>query len=248
MFAAEPLPRPAPRLIWPMVYGLILLGWLGLFALVPAEADRPAGFWAALCVGAGSAGFGTLWAMWALMGLAMMLPTFLPALRTYLGLSAVGASDARGAAALVAGYVAVWAGAAVLGAAAQMALAQLPQVAGVEAGLLMLAGAYQFSRMKSACLAKCRMPLTFFMERWRPGPAHALRMGAELGVICLGCCWALMALGLIGGAMNLLWMGAATLFMALEKLPEIGRPLTRPAGWALIGAGGMAALAAMNVI
>lgn len=248
MFAAQSLAHAAPRLIWPAAYGLILLGWLGLFAMVPAEADRPPGFWEALCVGAGEAGFGTLWAMWALMAIAMMLPTFLPALRTYLGLGAVGASDGRGAAALIAGYVAVWIGAASVGAAAQMALARLPEVAGAEAGLLVLAGLYQFSRMKSACLSKCRMPLTFFMERWRPGALHAFRMGAELGVICLGCCWALMALGLIGGAMNLLWMGAATLFMALEKLPDIGRPLTRPAGWALIGAGGMAALAAGNVI
>ena len=112
-------------------------------------------------------------------------------------------------------------------------------------GLLIAAGLYQMSVLKAACLAKCRMPLTFFMGRWALGPARALRMGAELGLICFGCCGALMALAFVGGTMSLLWMGAATLFMTLEKLPDLGRPLTRPAGFALLGAGAALALRAL---
>lgn len=112
-------------------------------------------------------------------------------------------------------------------------------------GLLIASGIYQFSKQKHMCLSKCRTPLTFFMERWKPGSGQAFRMGAELGVLCLGCCWALMALAFVGGSMSLLWMGAATLFMVLEKLPEIGGPLTRPAGYGLIAAGAIVALRAV---
>jgi predicted metal-binding membrane protein len=72
------------------------------------------------------------------------------------------------------------------------------------------------------------------MEHWVPGMKPAFAMGARLGIWCVGCCWLLMLLGLVGGAMNLLWMGAATLFMVLEKLPEIGRYLTKPLGAALL--------------
>jgi predicted metal-binding membrane protein len=104
----------------------------------------------------------------------------------------------------------------------------------LSAVLLLAAGAYQFSAAKAACLARCRHPLMLFLQHWAPGLRPALAMGVRLGVVCLGCCWLLMLLGLIGGAMNLVWVGAATLFMVLEKLPEIGRHLTRPLGLALV--------------
>jgi predicted metal-binding membrane protein len=115
----------------------------------------------------------------------------------------------------------------------------------LSAGLLLIAGAYQFTHLKAACLAKCRMPLTFFMERWAPGASRAFRMGFELGVLCFGCCWAVMALAFVGGTMNLVWMGLATLFMVMEKLPDIGRVLTRPVGCLLVLAAGATALAAL---
>ncbi len=242
-------------LAWIGFYALILLGWLGVFAMAvqnPAAdlAGMPADFWASLCIAAGQAEFGPLVLMWGLMALAMMLPTFVPALRCFLDLSATGATSLQGAVALVGGYLVVWGLAAVAGAGAQYGLSRAgllalngASVSGwLTAALLLGAGAYQFTALKEACLAKCRMPLTFFMERWKPGTPRALRMGLELGVLCLGCCWALMALGFVGGTMNLLWMGAATLFMTLEKLPDIGRWLTRPVGFALIAAGVFTAL------
>lgn len=239
-------------LAWIGFYAGVLVAWAAVFAMAwqnPAS-DMPADFWASLCIAAGQASYFPLVAMWALMALAMMLPTFVPALRCFLDLSQTGATNAIGAIALVAGYVAVWLAAAFLGAGAQYALsnAGLLSLNGASLSnwltvvLLLGAGAYQFSTVKEACLAKCRMPLSFFMERWAPGAPRAARMGLELGVLCLGCCWALMALGFIGGTMNLLWMGAATLFMTLEKLPDIGRWLTRPVGTALIAAGAVVAL------
>ena len=243
--------------LWLGFFALILAAWAGLFAMVITSplTGVPAGMWQALCLGAASAGIGGLFAMWSLMAAAMMLPTFVPALRTFLNLGAAGASRPVDAAALVAGYVAVWAGVALAGALAQRALAQAGLLAPdgsslslwLTSALLMAAGLYQFSLFKATCLAKCRMPLTFFMQRWAPGPARALVMGMELGALCLGCWWALMALAFVGGTMNLLWMGAATLFMTLEKLPDIGRYLTRPAGFILISASGAAALVAITI-
>jgi predicted metal-binding membrane protein len=234
---------------------VILAAWAGLFAMVITSpmAGVPAGLWDALCLGAASADPGSLVAMWLLMSAAMMLPTFVPALQTFLNLKAAGASRPIDAVALLAGYALVWTLGAVIGAFGQLALASTGLVAPdgsslslwLSFTLLLVAGAYQFTHLKSACLAKCRMPLTFFMERWVPGSARAFRMGLELGLLCFGCCWALMALAFVGGTMNLIWMGAATLFMVMEKLPDIGRHLTRPAGYLLVLAAGATALAAL---
>jgi predicted metal-binding membrane protein len=238
--------------LWLGFFALILAAWAGLFAMILSSplAGLPTGLWAALCTSAAAASLPALFAMWALMSAAMMLPTFIPALRTFLNLGAAGATKPADAAALIAGYSVIWLGGAALGALAQSWLARLGLIASdgsslsvwLTAGLLLAAGLYQFTGLKAACLAKCRMPLTFFMERWAPGTPRAFRMGLELGALCFGCCWALMALAFVGGTMSLVWMGAATLFMTLEKLPDIGRPLTRPAGYALIAAAGATAL------
>jgi predicted metal-binding membrane protein len=242
--------------LWLGFFALILAAWAGLYAMVVTSgmAGLPAGLWDALCAGAASAGLGSLVAMWLLMSAAMMLPTFVPALRTFLNLGATGATRPLDAAALVAGYGLVWTLGAVLGASAQKLLAEAGFLAPdgsslslwLSAALLLVAGLYQFTHLKAACLAKCRMPLTFFMERWTPGAPRALRMGVELGALCFGCCWALMALAFVGGTMNLLWMGAATLFMVLEKLPDLGRPLTRPAGAVLLAASAVTAVLALT--
>jgi predicted metal-binding membrane protein len=77
----------------------------------------------------------------------------------------------------------------------------------------------------------------YFLGQWRTGALGGLRMGLGLGAFCVGCCWGFMALGFVGGVMSLLWMGAATLFMVIEKLPQLGAFVTRPMGYALIAAG-----------
>lgn len=241
--------------LWLGFFALILAAWGGLFAMVITSpmAGVPAGLWEALCLGAASANLGSLFAMWLLMSAAMMLPTFVPALRTFVNLGATGATRPVDALSLVAGYALIWVGGALAGALAQQALARAGLLAPdgaslslwLSAGLLAVAGLYQFTHLKAACLAKCRMPLAFFMERWAPGVPRAFRMGLELGALCFGCCWALMALAFVGGTMNLLWMGAATLFMVMEKLPDLGGPLTRPAGYLLLLASGASALSAL---
>lgn len=251
--------RASPAAVWVSIYGLILLAWVGIAGMAvqwqPAG-SIPAEFWAALCAPAAASSPLALWAMWGLMSVAMMLPGFLPVLATHADLRRAGAGSGREAAGLVAGYLAVWLGASVLGAGTQYALSRLGLVGPLgqslspwlNAGLLVGAGLYQFSALKAACLTRCRMPLTVFMSHWRPGPVAGFGLGLRFGVHCLGCCWALMLLGLVGGVMSLGWMGAATLFMAFEKLPAIGRRLTAPAGLALIVAGGVTALSALNLV
>jgi predicted metal-binding membrane protein len=241
--------------LWLGFFGAILAAWVALFAMIYASplSGVPVGMWQALCTSAADASFFELFIMWALMSAAMMLPTFAPALRTFLDLGASGAAKPIEALALLLGYMVIWGAGAALGAWLQRTLASFgwlgPDGSSLSlwltTGLLLAAGLYQFTALKAACLAKCRMPLIYFLERWAPGMPRALWMGLELGVICFGCCWALMALAFVGGTMSLVWMGAATLFMVLEKLPEIGKPLTRPAGYALLCAAGVAGAVAV---
>jgi len=171
-----------------------------------------------------------------------MAPTALPAFATYEDL---GHAAPTRLGPLVAGYLAVWLGFAALAAGAQLALFDAglltalgdSRSAALSAALLALAGAYQFSPAKEACLARCRAPLTFFFQHWDEGP---WRNGLRLGLVCLGCCWALMLLAFVGGVMNLAFMGLATVIMVMEKLPDIGRPITGPLGILLLfGAVGM---------
>jgi len=231
---------------WLALFGMILTAWALLFLMaVPGDlrtmgALYGAGFWRDFCtLTPDGAGFARVWAMWVLMSAAMMAPTVVPALATYDDLSHTGTPTSL--ARLLAGYLAVWMGFSILAAGAQVALFRadlldpLGQSASrwLSAGLLGLAGAYQFSPVKEACLSKCRAPLTFFMSHWDEGP---WKNGLRLGLVCLGCCWALMALGFVGGVMNLAFMGLATVVMVFEKLPEIGRWVTRPLGALLIAA------------
>ncbi|WP_244614808.1 DUF2182 domain-containing protein [Pukyongiella litopenaei] len=231
---------------WLALFGMILGAWLLLYLMAEPAGLRDAvavygrDYWRDFCtLTPDAAGFARMAAMWALMTAAMMAPTVLPALATYEDLRHAGAAPRPGV--LVAGYLAVWLGYSLLAAAAQLALfsAGLMDPLGqravpvLSAFLLAGAGVYQFAPMKEACLSRCRRPLVFFMQYWDEGP---WRNGLRLGLVCLGCCWALMALAFVGGVMNLAVMGLATLIMVLEKLPGIGRFVTRPLGVVLIAA------------
>lgn len=232
---------------WLALFAVILGAWGVLYAMaLPADLRAGAalygsGFLQSLCiVTPDAAGFLRITAMWMLMSAAMMAPTAVPAFATYEDLGHTGETRFG---ALVAGYLAVWLGGSVIAAGTQMALFQAGLLSAfgdsrsgiLSAALLALAGIYQFSPMKEACLSKCRRPLAFFMAHWDEGPA---RNGVRLGLVCLGCCWALMALAFVGGVMNLAFMGLATAIMVLEKLPVPGRWLTRPLGVALLAGAG----------
>lgn len=238
--------RQMTGLHWIVLFGMILLAWFALFLMAVPDDMRSLSriygtdFWASLCVVTPDVGgFTRLFAMWALMSAAMMAPTALPAFATYEDL---GYTTDTKFAPLVIGYTIVWLGYSAIAAGVQIVLFQFGLIDafgtslsnGLSAILLIVAGAYQFSPIKEACLSKCRMPLTFFMQHFEEGP---LRNGLRLGLICLGCCWALMALAFVGGVMNLAFMGLATILMILEKMPELGRYLTKPLGGILIFCG-----------
>jgi predicted metal-binding membrane protein len=103
--------------------------------------------------------------------------------------------------------------------------------------LLLVAGAYQFSPLKRICLAKCRTPMVYLIAEWRGGMSGAFVMGLRHGLFCLGCCWALMALLFVGGVMNLAWIAALSIAVAIEKLMPQGQRLAALLGLGLIVAG-----------
>lgn len=180
---------------------------------------------------------------WSLMMAVMMLPSAVPIIRLH-RLSAVASGWERelGSAAFVTGYLLVW---SVVGIAVWVAAAAVDALlpAGAQAlavaALLVIAGLYQFTPLKSRCLSACRSPMDFLVTRWRSGPAGALRIGVEHGVYCLGCCWALMAVFVGVGAMALTWAAGIAAVVAAEKLLPGGRVLSRALGVALIAGGAL---------
>ena len=229
---------------WLVLFAAIAVAWYFMYAMsIPVGPGEHSGHHAHH--GAADASVFTLFSMWALMAMAMMAPSFVPTLATYSDVIEAGAGKRRDFYALIAGYMLVWLLYAIVATALQIALAEraLIDPAGrslsfaFNAVLLFGAGAYQFSPIKNACVNQCRMPLTFFIENWREGTMGAVAMGVRLGVLCAACCWALMLVGFVGGIMSLLWMGAATLLMTFEKLPQLGRYVTKPIGILFIAAG-----------
>lgn len=195
----------------------------------------------------GSGRFVVVFAMWAVMMVAMMLPSAAPTILLFAALMRARATGRTisSTAIFAAGYVLVW---TVFSVAATITHSALEQAALVSpamrattvavAGLLLIAaGAYQFTPLKDACLRHCRSPIQFLTRHWRAGRAGALRLGLFHGAYCVGCCWALMGLLFVGGVMNLVWVAAMAVFILLEKTAFLGTRFGR----AVSGAGLMAA-------
>lgn len=187
-------------------------------------------------------------AMWTVMMVGMMLPSAAPAVLFYGAL--VRKSRERGSILpavwiFVGGYLCVWTAfslaAALLQAALLKALLVTPMLVSaskpLSAAILVAAGIYQWLPLKNVCLRNCRHPIEFFAMRWRAGAGGALRMGLEHGLYCLGCCWMLMLLLFVAGAMDLLWVAVIAGSVFVEKLLP-GAPYTsRIAGLALVAWG-----------
>jgi predicted metal-binding membrane protein len=188
-----------------------------------------------------------LWAMWIVMMTGMMLPSAAPLV--LLHGAAVRRSAPRTAArqtyALAAGYLVAWTTFSLGATALQRALASLllltPMMEAassrVSAALLLVAGVYQWTPLKHACLRACQSPVGFLIGRWRSGGRGAFRMGLEHGSYCVGCCWALMLLLFAGGVMNVLVIIVLTAFVAFEKLVPLGRLGAWISGAFMIAAG-----------
>jgi predicted metal-binding membrane protein len=188
--------------------------------------------------------FGAILAMWLVMMVAMMLPSAAPMLLLFAATQRGRATTGEPATVLAfgTGYLLVWGGFSVAAAALQALLQQsmllssdLTMANGwLPPAVLALAGIYQLTPLKYACLLRCRSPLGFLLSRWRNGIGGALGMGLRHGAFCLGCCWALMALLFVGGVMNLAWVAVLGLFVLGEKTLPRGAWVSRISGVALL--------------
>ena len=177
--------------------------------------------------------------MWWVMMLAMMLPSATPAILLYARVRRNRPGNAAIAQPWVflVGYLVAWLLFSIVAAFAQSLLAPpLMNVAsrGAQGAVLIGAGLYQLSPLKSACVSQCRSPAEFISRHWRPRWEGAVRLGLLHGAYCVGCCWLLMALLFVGGVMNLLWVVALAVLVAIEKLTPRGLLLGRAAGVAMV--------------
>jgi predicted metal-binding membrane protein len=158
-----------------------------------------------------TAGYAVLvFVMWTAMMAAMMLPSAAPMILFYETISRRRSEREAGAAntgAFTAGYLLVWIGFSLVAAAVQIALelsslldSMMQTTSSLFAAALLIgAGLYQWTPLKRSCLRSCQSPLDFIMTNWREGARGAFVMGLRHGAICVGCCWALMLLLLVGG-------------------------------------------------
>ena len=201
-----------------------LVGLLVAFAAVgwwwtSAQMDgMDAGPWTTL------GAFGWFLGVWVVMMAAMMFPSVAPTVALYARMTS--ARSLHAPLLFAGGYLLTWAAA---GAAAFAVAVAGGRVAGgvlawdragrwAAGATLLVAAVYELTPLKDVCLGKCRSPLGFLLGSWRSGRSGAVRMGAEAGAWCVGCCWALMASLFALGVMSLVWMAMIAALIAVEKL------------------------------
>jgi predicted metal-binding membrane protein len=249
---ASALALPDRLAIWGGLGALSVLAWIYLWRMPQAMGagamDSMAGMAGMEMAAAAPFAPAQLWLtflMWAVMMVAMMMPSASPMVTTYMS-----AARGRGRFALVrswlfaAGYVAIWIAfsAAATGVQAGMERAAVltgaMRVAPLAGGIILaLAGAYQLSPLKRRCLRFCQSPFGFLMTHWRDGSGGAFEMGLQHGAFCVGCCWMLMALLFVAGVMNLLWVAALAAFVLVERVTRWGEVIATASGFALIASG-----------
>ena len=193
--------------------------------------------------------FWMLFAMWAIMMVAMMTPSAIPTLRTYRTMQRNRSRQTLEAVSwmiFLVGYLAAWTVFSAVISVVQWPLHEwglldpmMDSRSQLFSGiLLVVAGLYQWTPWKDACLTQCRTPLQFLLARWKDGRSGALQMSFEHGLYCIGCCWALMLVLFAVGMMNMLWVAAIMLFVIVEKaLPSPARLFRTATGLLLTGSG-----------
>jgi predicted metal-binding membrane protein len=251
----------APNWFMPIMGGLIGMSWAALLVWEASPYGRyldhgrwtDIGFAATICraVPAGEVVLPALLyaAGWLLMLSAMMLPTTLPLLQRFQRMVTARRDRAGLIALLIAGYLLAWMAfglaAHALDTALHAALRSMTWLALhgwiLGAAILLVAGLFQFTRLKYRCLDRCRTPLAFIVKHWRGARprVEAFQLGLDHGVFCVGCCWAIMLLMFVVGSGNVGWMLGLGAVMALEKNAPWGRKLSQPLGaglitWALV--------------
>ncbi len=233
----------------PVIWGAVAFAWA--LALTLAAAGRSAHLSHDTILGGGLPALSDLvlfLVAWQAMTAGMMLPSSLPLVRLFAKASRGQDRPRLALAAFLAAYFAVWTGFAVLALGADAGvhgvterwawLAARPELIG--GGVLILAGAFQFSPLKERCLDACRNPMHFMWRFYGRGVGPAWRFGLHHGLFCLGCCWALMLVMFAVGVGSLVVMALLTGVMTLEKTARRGRRLAPVAGVVLLLWGGLA--------
>jgi predicted metal-binding membrane protein len=182
---------------------------------------------------------------WQVMVAAMMLPSSLPMVRMFSVASARVPGRGRVLAAFVGAYALVWSAFGLLAflgdAGLHAAVASSPWLESndwaIAPSVLLLAGAFQFTPLKDACLRACRHPASFMRRHYRRGAGGAFELGARHGLFCVGCCWALMLVMFAVGAASLVWMAVLTALMVHEKTRPSGARTVPLTGTILLAAG-----------
>lgn len=192
-------------------------------------------------------------AVWAVMIAAMMLPTTLAMARMFTAVSANQRRPSPARVAFYAAYLALWSAFAVAALAGDYGVHELverwawlaarePLILGAT---LVLAGTFQVSPLKDACLRACRTPLGMITQHYDQGVAGGWRVGVRHGLTCLGCCWALMLVMFATGVGSLAWMLGLAAVMVAEKTTPWGQRLVRPVAVVLVAAGAVVSLPAL---
>jgi predicted metal-binding membrane protein len=194
--------------------------------------------------------FAFVFAMWTVMMVGMMTPSAVPMILMYARVGRQTQAHGRPLVATVwfaAGYFLVWIAFALLATLVQWSFERtvsldftMATTSTVVGGLLFVAaGSYQWTRLKDVCLAQCQKPFALLMRQggFRADAPGALTLDVRHGAYCVGCCWALMALLLVGGVMNVLGIVLLALLILLEKVAPFGRQIALLAGMVLIAGG-----------
>jgi len=170
--------------------------------------------------------FALVYSMWAVMMAAMMLPSAIPMILAFARVCQQQNKATYKLTGLFASaYLGIW---LLFSIALTLLQWQMHGLAWLSpmmdsqnsmsaAGILFLAGFYQFTPIKNACLMHCKTPMGFLLNEWQDGAGGAFRMGLKHGAFCVGCCWAQMLIMFAVGVMNLLGMALITLLVVLEK-------------------------------
>lgn len=198
---------------------------------------------------AGSVALSLFFLLIVVMMVAMMLPSALPMILAYRSMTQLEDGrptrppDNAATTVFASAYFVLWGAFGILALLGLMAVGIAGPLNGpmilIPAATLLAAGGYQFTRTKQACLGHCRSPLGFVLTHWRDGWRGALRMGFQHSVYCIGCCWLFMLALFVTGAMSLLWMGALSLVIFVEKLGPNPLLVSRAIAVLLMALGGL---------
>ena len=193
--------------------------------------------------------FGAVFLMWVVMMIGMMIPSVAPMILVYTRIGRRSAGENRPFAAsawFALGYLLSWTAFSLAATSAQWTLERAalltPMMESASnilgATVLIIAGLYQWTPLKDACLSYCQTPLGFILRYgFRREATSALALGFRHGLYCVGCCWAVMALLFVAGVMNLFWIAGLSALVLAEKVLPFGRLVSRLAGIAFIAGG-----------